>query len=441
MLFLNGSFLIASHIKFGRHLYNNDYYLYLALGLNVIWVFILFSSRLHNPIREQTLSEQINRVLTSLVIYLSIVLTLWFVLEPFAFSRQQLFITFIFFSGSAVLWRIGWFYFIRYYRSKGYNIRNVVVIGYEDMAEKMISYMNEHPSLGYRLVGVFDDQNDESSKFQGVIDKVHDFVSKENVDIFFCNLNSLAKSRVQELINLADSNLIKVKMLSTFSRLEMENISVQNYGQIPVLNINEIPLDNWLNQFIKRSFDIVFSMLMIIGILSWVLLIVALFIRVESRGSVFFMQKRHGKGNRPFYCWKLRTMVLNNVADSQQATKNDVRVTRVGAFLRRTSIDELPQFFNVFLGDMSVVGPRPHPIKLNEQYQPNIEKFWQRHAVKPGVTGLAQVKGFRGETDHSAMSGRVKLDRFYVRNWSLILDVKIILLTVVSFLRGSENAY
>lgn len=441
MLFLNGSFLAASLIKFGRHLYGNEHYLFLALGLNVVWVFILFSSRLHNPIREQRLSEQINRVLTALVIYLSIILTIWFAFEPFSFSRQQLFITFIFFSGFAISWRVAWFFFIRYYRSKGYNVRNVVVIGYEDMAERMISYMDSHPSLGYRLVGVFDDEMNQSDKFVGSIDRVDEFVSKENVDIFFCNLNALTRTKIQDLINLADSNLIKVKMLSTFSRLEMDNISVQNYGQIPVLNVNEIPLDNWLNQFIKRSFDIIFSLVVILSILSWLMPLAALVIWIESKGPVLFKQKRHGKGNRPFYCWKLRTMVLNQEADLQQATKNDTRVTKVGSFLRKTSIDELPQFINVFLGDMSVVGPRPHPIKLNEQYQPSIEKFWQRHAVKPGVTGLAQAKGFRGQTDHSAMSGRVRLDRFYVRNWSLVLDVKIILLTLVSFLRGSENAY
>ena len=135
-------------------------------------------------------------------------------------------------------------------------------------------------------------------------------------------------------------------------------------------------------------------------------------------------------------------MIVNQQADEKQATRNDSRITKVGAILRKTSIDELPQFINVFLGDMSVVGPRPHPIKLNEEFQPRIDKFWQRHAVKPGITGLAQAKGFRGETvEFSAMSGRVKLDRFYVKNWSLFLDLQIILLTVSSILKGSDNAY
>ena len=163
---------------------------------------------------------------------------------------------------------------------------------------------------------------------------------------------------------------------------------------------------------------------------------------MESRGPVFFKQKRHGKDNNFFLCWKFRTMTYQKNAEFKQATKDDNRITKIGAILRKTSIDELPQFINVFLGDMSVVGPRPHPIKLNEEFQPKIDRFWQRHAVKPGITGLAQAKGFRGETaELSDMSGRVKLDRFYVKNWSLILDFKIILLTAMSIIKGDQNAY
>ena len=159
-------------------------------------------------------------------------------------------------------------------------------------------------------------------------------------------------------------------------------------------------------------------------------------------GDIFFKQKRHGKDNNFFLCWKFRTMTFDKRAEFKQATKNDNRITKIGAILRKTSIDEIPQFINVFLGDMSVVGPRPHPIKLNEEFQPKIDRFWQRHAVIPGITGLAQAKGFRGETvELSDMSGRVKLDRFYVKNWSLILDLKIILLTALSIIKGDQNAY
>ncbi|MEL7146237.1 MAG: sugar transferase, partial [Bacteroidota bacterium] len=177
-------------------------------------------------------------------------------------------------------------------------------------------------------------------------------------------------------------------------------------------------------------------------LLSWIIPIIGFLIKLESKGPVFFKQHRNGKGNEKFLCWKFRTMRVNAEADTKQATKDDPRITKIGSILRKTSIDELPQFINVLLGDMSVVGPRPHPVKLNEQFSPKIDRFIQRHAVKPGITGLAQAKGYRGETTQfSAMYGRVKLDRFYVKNWSLILDLKIIILTIFSIIKGQETAY
>ena len=192
----------------------------------------------------------------------------------------------------------------------------------------------------------------------------------------------------------------------------------------------------------KRIFDITFSMLVITFILSWLMPLIGLIIKLDSKGPVFFRQLRTGKDNHNFWCWKFRTMHMNGDADSKQATKGDPRITRIGSILRKTSLDELPQFFNVLSGDMSVVGPRPHPIMLNEKFSPIIEKFKNRHYVKPGITGLAQAKGFRGETATiHTMKNRVKLDRFYIENWSILLDVKIIMLTMFSLMKGDENAY
>ena len=264
----------------------------------------------------------------------------------------------------------------------------------------------------------------------------------ENVDIIFCCLPRLYDNEIKKLIDFAENNLIKIKILSQFSKLGNRNLSIQKYGDIPIINVTAIPLDSRPNRVLKRAFDMIFSSLVIIFILSWLIPIVSLLIKLESKGPVFFLQQRNGKDNSPFMCYKFRTMVVNQEADTKQATKDDPRITKLGNILRKTSIDELPQFINVFLGDMSVVGPRPHPLKLNLEFQPRIDRFIQRHAVKPGITGLAQAKGFRGETSlFSDMSGRVRLDRFYVKNWSLLLDVKIIILTIISIVRGSENAY
>lgn len=437
---LNAGIVIANQFRFGEFFIIKEDYYSLQLLLNGLWIVVFFAAGLHEIHREQRLLDHLNKVLTALVINLAVIFALWFATKPYDYSRQHLFYTYLCFTIALVFWRSSWHYFIRFYRARGFNIRNVIVVGNGDMAQEMIYFINHNKGLGYKFLGLFD-ESENTSKLGGVND-VEKYVGKNHIDIMFCVLNSLDEPRVNDLIAFAESNLIKVKIISQFSRLGNQNLSVQNYGPIPVLNVNAIPLDNRINQITKRLFDVLFSGLFIISVLSWLIPIIGLMIKLESKGPIFFKQLRHGRGNKPFLCWKFRTMVVNDESDTKQASKSDSRITKIGTILRKTSIDEIPQFVNVFLGDMSVVGPRPHPIKLNESFQPSIEKFWQRHAVKPGITGLAQAKGFRGETsEFSDMSGRVKLDRFYVKNWSLILDFKIIVLTVISILKGSENAY
>ena len=192
----------------------------------------------------------------------------------------------------------------------------------------------------------------------------------------------------------------------------------------------------------KRAFDIVFAALVVAFLLSWLIPIIACLIKLESRGPVFFKQLRTGKNGKPFYCLKFRSMHLNAEADSQQASKYDSRITKLGAFLRRTSLDELPQFINVLKGEMSVVGPRPHMLRHTETYSQAIDHFMVRHTVMPGITGLAQVSGYRGETKEvESMAKRVAADIRYLHNWSFVLDLKIVLLTIWQSFKRNENAF
>lgn len=440
---LNASIFAANYQRFGVLIYQNDSYTTLQVVLNICWILIFFASKLYEVNRESRLIEHINKVLTGLVINLSVVFALWFIAKPFYYSRHHLFVTYMAFTVLLILWRSAWYYFIRYYRRKGFNLRNVVIVGYGELATELEGYFKQNPGMGYRFLGYFDNRKkQETGTYLGPVDTVKDYTTSNAVDIIFCCLPRLYDNDVKKLIDFAENHLIKVKIISHFSRFGNRNLTIQKYGGIPIINVSAIPLDSRANQVIKRIFDVLFSLLVFICIFSWLIPVIGVLIKLESKGPVFFKQQRNGKDNRPFLCWKFRTMVVNQESDTLQATKNDPRVTRIGAILRKTSLDELPQFINVFLGDMSVVGPRPHPIKLNEEFQPQIDRFIQRHAVKPGITGLAQAKGFRGETSlFSDMSGRVRLDRFYVKNWSLVLDFKIIVLTIVSILRGSENAY
>jgi exopolysaccharide biosynthesis polyprenyl glycosylphosphotransferase len=246
---------------------------------------------------------------------------------------------------------------------------------------------------------------------------------------------------VRNIIDYGLSNLIKVKLITDYRGFLGRGLNLERYDNIPVLNVAAIPLDERRNQVVKRAFDIVFSTMVILLVLSWITPIIALLIKLNSKGPVFFKQKRAGKGNKPFICLKFRTMVVHG-SEFQQATKEDCRITLVGKFLRKTSLDEFPQFINVLKGEMSIIGPRPHPFKLNEQFHPKIEKFMARQYIKPGITGLAQAKGFRGETkDDLSMKSRVKLDRFYIENWSFLLDLKIIVVTIISLAKGDQQAY
>ncbi|MBS0000037.1 MAG: exopolysaccharide biosynthesis polyprenyl glycosylphosphotransferase, partial [Cyclobacteriaceae bacterium] len=293
----------------------------------------------------------------------------------------------------------------------------------------------------YKFMGYFDDHY-AGNQIKGKVEEVEKYAKQHGVGEIYCCLPNVDPEKVQRLIEYTEDNFIRMKIIPDFRGFPYKSVEVQLYDYIPVLNLRKQPLDESFNRVIKRTFDIVFSLLTMILFLWWLVPLLALLIRFDSIGPALFKQMRHGKGNKPFVCYKFRTMVENREADFLQATKNDPRITKLGRFLRKTSLDEIPQFYNVLKGEMSVIGPRPHPLKLNMDYKPQIDKFMLRHSVKPGITGLAQAKGYRGETSSLiSMKNRVKLDKFYVENWSLLFDIKIIFLTVNLILRRNDNAF
>ena len=238
------------------------------------------------------------------------------------------------------------------------------------------------------------------------------------------------------------NNLKILKFLPDNKNIYTKKLKFEYYDYLPILSLRDIPLHRPLNALIKRTFDILFSLLMIFGLLIWIGPILAILIRLESKGPLFFIQKRSGLDNRAFNCYKFRSMAMNKDADKQQASKNDMRITKIGKFIRKTSIDELPQFYNVLFGNMSVVGPRPHMLKHTDEYASRVDKYMLRHFVKPGITGLAQVKGYRGEIQkESDILNRIKLDIFYIENWSFLLDIKIIVQTILNVFKGEDKAY
>ena len=331
------------------------------------------------------------------------------------------------------------YFLLKKYRKvfKG-NLRKVVIVGLNKKTDQLRKYFNDNPDYGYQLIKTFDLKG--GNKFN--IDEVIEFISNNEIDEIYSSVAEITNKELLSLIDYADNNLKILKFLPDNKEIYSKKLDFTYYGVLPILSMRKIATEEPINQFIKRSFDILFSLFVIVGVLSWLTPLLGIIIKYESKGPVFFKQKRNGLDYKEFYCYKFRSMKPNPEAHIHQIKREDPRVTKVGNFIRKTSIDELPQFINVLKGDMSVVGPRPHMVSHTHMYAEKIDKFMVRHFIKPGITGLAQVSGFRGEVeDDKFITNRVKYDIYYLENWSILMDLRIILKTVLDALGGDDKAY
>lgn len=406
----------------------------------MVWLVITILRKDYRYGRTSEAQQTLNKLLGSLVWFLAIVAIVWMPVYSDAL-RLIYFITLasalFLFIGS---YRIGVHLILRKTRAFGFNNRKAVIIGKGNSSSKLESMFSLRKDFGIHFLGYYDDQS-TCNQTKGTVEAFFNDVNDLDLDVIYIN-ESLKESLVQKIINYADEHYIKVKIIPGGNLQLEKNLSFSRYGDFFVINVNEIPLDSLLNRFFKRTFDLVFSLFVTVFILSWLIPLVGLLIKLESKGPVFFIQERNGVNNQVFKCLKFRSMTPNDYADTHQATKNDPRVTKIGAFLRNTSLDEMPQFLNVLMGDMSIVGPRPHTIPMNNVFKTQIEKYNTRHKIKPGITGLAQVKGYRGEIENPyQIRSRVKLDYFYIQNWSIWMDLSICVKTVYELLHNRENAY
>lgn len=329
------------------------------------------------------------------------------------------------------------FFLLKYIRKfLGGNFRTIVLLGNEKEINEMKKVLLKRKDLGYRIVNHFFNLEDQS------LEDLKNYLSENRVDEIFMQFSLTKEKNFLAILEFADNNMITVSYIPTQKDILNHNLSIEYYDLIPVVPRRVIPLDKPYNQLLKRLFDLVFSILVIVFILSWLVPLVAFLIKRESKGPVFFKQKRTGLNDEEFWCYKFRSMHLNAASDREQATRNDQRITKIGAFLRQSSLDEFPQFINVFFGDMSIVGPRPHMVVHTKMYSKRVNRFMLRHLVKPGITGMAQTHGYRGEIENDRdIINRFKYDLFYLENWSILLDLKIIYLTVYNVFKGEEKAY
>jgi putative colanic acid biosynthesis UDP-glucose lipid carrier transferase len=338
------------------------------------------------------------------------------------------------------IWRIVLhFLFIKYRLITGSNYRKVIIIGSNESTKRLENFFKNQPGYGYKYQGYFTDKNEFDKS--GNIKQSFNFIIENKIDEVYCSLKELTNEQIKIFIEFCDISVKSLKFIPDNKDLYTKSLHLNYYDLVPILSLRKIPLNDSLNSLIKRGFDIIFSSIVIIFILSWLIPVLGILIMLESNGPIFFRQDRPGIKTKGFNCYKFRSMTINSKSEFS-ASRNDPRVTRIGKFIRKTSIDELPQFFNVLFGEMSIVGPRPHLWRQNEMYGKKISKYMVRYFVKPGITGLAQVRGYRGEIEsREDIVNRTKYDIFYIENWSLLMDFNIIVKTVLNIFKGEDKAY
>jgi len=415
------------------------------LIFSLIWVISGFLNEIYRINKFSTLKGIISSLIGSLLVHFCLLMLLLFTTNSYQVSTKFLplvyALTATFLIISRFIYKLTW----KYFEFSGFDQRKVVIVGATHSGRALYDFFESHDFSKYKFKGFFDDTPDpliiHKALIKGRIADLYTFCQRENIDEIYFALPPGNDELLAKISKFADDNFIYLRITPDFGEAVTDRYNVFMLDSIPVLTTRKEPLGVALNVWLKRMFDIAFSLLVIMTVFPIVFPIIAIAIRMDSEGPVFFKQPRQGKKNKLFDCYKFRTMYIHGVSE-KQATKDDPRITRVGRFLRKTNLDELPQFINVLMGNMSVVGPRPHISSQLEQYGAAIKKYKVRHFVTPGITGYAQVNGYRGETKEvSLMEKRVEYDVIYMENWSLSLDIKIIFLTVWNMIKGEKGAY
>ncbi|MEN2486904.1 undecaprenyl-phosphate glucose phosphotransferase [Flavobacterium sp. B11] len=413
----------------------------------LIWVALLLQKDSNRSVRVEPIESILWRTIKKISIHAALVSIFVVYLKYVDISRLRLVYFYLIFFGLLMISRYLSMKLLKYVRAKGFNFKTFIIVGANKSGEKIRKVLAKDLTFGYRFLGFFDEINDnqivDPALIIGKFDDVEKFVIDKKIDEIYVALHIDNIEIINELTRICEQNMIRIKFIPDFQLYtKASKVEVAFYENTPVLMFRPEPLEFASNRLLKKTFDICFSGLVILLIFPWLFPIIMIIIKLESPGPIFFKQERSGRDNRSFMCIKFRSMYVNGLAHNKQAEKGDSRITKFGAFIRKTSIDELPQFFNVFLGDMSVVGPRPHMVNLAKEYSDLINNYLVRQYAKPGITGWAQVNGFRGETKVlSDMENRVEYDIWYIENWSFLLDIKIIVKTVINIFKGEENAY
>ena len=445
------AYIAALSISTGNGLLNatlNDY-LFTLIAL-IAWYIAASFSRLYADRRSNKYSEEIVFIIYTMILFTILLSSATFFLNRFFQFNSSLF---FFFLGTLFLLLTITKYIIRKYLHsaiyQGKLFDNIIIVGSTGSAIDLYEAINKYYYYGYKCNGFLDNSISKLNGclYMGKVDNLSTVLKDNVVDEVVIALPNNENNQIQQCIQVCDYYATKVRIIPDLNQYASSSVQVTNIGLVPVINVRSLPLDKWENRLLKRIYDIAFSLAFFFILGFWLLPLIALIIKLTSKGPAIFKQERWGLNNEKIICYKFRTMEatssdIDKNGFYNQASKHDSRNKPFGYYLRITNMDELPQFWNVLLGNMSVVGPRPHPTPLNLQSMHTVENYMLRHVVKPGISGWAQVNGCRGETlIHGSMQKRVNFDLYYIHRWTFWLDNQIILQTVINIIRGDQNAY
>lgn len=448
LILLNAAFFISAIIAQSLDiLLERTVMFVLLLSSNILWFFYASMSEFYGDFFSRPFAYQFTNILKSAFVQTLLAVIFIFLVKEDLFTRNFIVLftalIIIFISIRTVIFKQT----LKSLRKQGKNVRNLLIIGSGEVAQNFKIMITENPDLGYKFYGFLNKgDNEEEKNIIGSITQLHDILSRKEVDEVIIALPEDSSSKLDELIRICNINAVKVHIIPDYLKFLGNRFQASTMGNFPIITAREEPLNeaNW--RFVKRTFDILFSLLVSLLVLSWLFPLTAILIKINSKGSVLFIQKRFGVRNKKFNCYKFRTLIVSAEGEKKinPVVEKDSRMTGIGRILRKTNIDELPQFINVLRGEMSVVGPRPHALLFDLEYEKIFEEIKMRYNVKPGITGWAQIHGLRGdvpdkEENKKRLRKRMQYDLWYIENWSFKLDIQIILMTVWQMISGETK--
>ncbi|MCL5030221.1 MAG: undecaprenyl-phosphate glucose phosphotransferase [Bacteroidetes bacterium] len=449
LLILNISFFVAAILSQSfKILLQRNYMFILMTGLNFVWYFVSNVIEFYEDFNTRNFSYQFIKIFKNIIVQVLTAVLFIFLVKEDLFTRNFIILYALLLTVLVSIRTQIIKHTIARVRGKEKNIRNVLIIGAGELGRNFFQMINKSNDFGFNLVGFLDDAKDNPNDMNiiGTLNEIDKILPEKKVEEVVIALPIYAANQLDEIIKVCNRNAVRVHIIPDYFRYLSKKFQINMMGNFPIITVRGEPLSEFHWRFVKRTFDIIFSLLAIVLILSWLYPLLFILNKIYSPGPVMFVQDRVGAKDKIFKCYKFRTMHVGNrsINKYQPTTEEDSRITRVGKFLRKSNVDELPQFINVLKGDMSIVGPRPHPIAFHEIYKEMVDEIKIRSWVKPGITGWAQIHGYRGdvpdyEENKKRTIKRIEYDLWYIENWSSWLDVQIILTTVWQMVKGDTK--